>query len=265
MPNFDNDIGSMDAVPTNYKYLHITAGVNFTIKTDGYEHPISLTIPVDYYDNMIYYNLDMIDVYPNRKGLYDNFAIEVDECYLIDLKTLRIKGHYSVKFDSLDGVLNKKIYTDSLTHIAVVAPKCKNNGIIVHKELPTATIPVKQNDIILFYSAHDTWISTDSVCPIRTGLTIRVPDGYILQVTSYENYLGTGLLLFDAPFYIHSKYCKEYTPLIKWVGHYKHIEANKYVVDQDDSNYIRRILIPMGTIIAQGIMVKAENISIYEC
>ena len=265
MPNFNNDIGSMDAVPTNYKYLHVTAGVNFTIKTDGHKHPISLTIPVDYYDNIIYYNLDMVNVYPNRKGLYDKFGIEVDECYLVDFKTLRIQGHYSIKSNSCDDVLNKKIYTDSLTHIAVLAPKCDNNGIIMHKELPTAIIPEKHNNIILFYTAQDTWISINSACPIRTGLTIRVPDGYVLQVTSYENYLGTGLLLFDAPFCIHSEYCKEYIPVIKWVGNYKHIEANKYVVDQDDSNYIRRILIPMGTIIAQGIMVKTERVSIHEC
>ena len=264
MPNFDNDIGSMNIVPTNYKYLHVTAGVNFTIKTDGHKHHISLTIPVDYYNNIIYYNLDMVNVYPNRKGLYDKFGIEVDECYLIDFKTLRIQGHYSVKFDSLDGVLNKKIYTDSLTHIAVLAPKCDNNGIIVHKELPTAIIPEKQNNIILFYTAQDVWINTNSACTIRTGITIRVPDGYVLQVTSYENYLGTGLLLFDAPFYIHSEYCKEYTPVIKWVGTHKHIEANNYVADQNDEGYIRKILIPMGTVIAQGIMVKTERISIHE-
>lgn len=264
MPNFDNDIGSMNIVPTNYKYLHVTSRVDFAIKTDGHDHPISLTIPVDYYDNIIYYNLDIVDVYPNRKGLYDKFGIEVNECYLIDYKTLRIQGHYNVKFDSWDGVLNKTIYIDSLTHIAVLAPKCDNNSIIVHKELPTAIIPEKQNNIILFYTAQDVWINTNSACTIRTGLTIRVPDGYVLQVTSYENYLGTGLLLFDAPFYIHSKYCKEYTPVIKWVGTDKHIEANNYVVDQDDDGYIRKILIPMGTIIAQGIMVKTERISIHE-
>lgn len=143
MSNFNNDIGSMEAIPNNYRYLHVTAGVNFTIKTDGHEHPISLTIPVDYYDNIIYHNLDMVDVYPNRKGLYDMFAIEVDECYLIDFKTLRIQGHYSIKFSSWDGVLNKKIYVDSLTHIAVVAPKWENNGIIVHKESPSAIISYK--------------------------------------------------------------------------------------------------------------------------
>lgn len=84
-------------------------------------------------------------------------------------------------------------------------------------------------------------------------------------MTNYENYLGTGLLLFDAPFYIHSKYFKEYIPLIKWVGNHRHIEANNYEVDQDDSKYIRKILIPKGTIIAQGIIVKTERVSIHEC
>ena len=36
------------------------------------------------------------------------------------------------------------------------------------------------------------------------------------------------------------------------------------ISDQDDERYVRKILIPMGTIIAQGIMVKTERISIHE-
>lgn len=282
MPNFHNDIGSLEAIPNTYKYLHPTESIDFVLKADGNFHSISLNIKVDYYSNMIYYNLDMVDIYPNRKGLYDKYHIEVEECYMYnDLKTLHIKGKYCVtekfiKDNSFGGdrctydgfnpaIFRMRMYNNDLTHIAVAAPKYRGNNIIVHKELPEAYMPIEYNDTILFYAAQDTWISKDSISPIRTGLIIRIPDRYVLQISSYEDYHKTGLLVLDAPSFIHSKYDKEYIPYIKWIGDYTHIESNNYKVDQDDLKYIKKILIPAGTIIAQGIITKIESASIYEC
>lgn len=273
-----NDVGSMDAVPSNFRYVHLDEDIEIILKADRKYHSITIHAKVDV-------DLKRYDIYPNKKALYENFGIEVEEWFVSsDSTIIHIEGGYCI--DELflyDKYLNtnrlSNIYDqfnwhkfkllipkDSISHIAVAKPISKSNILDIHfhnKDNESHLIDiVKSNDILSFISKKDIWLNVNGLANIiNLGIDISIPCMHVLQIYSNTDSIHTGISVFNGPFNIidsmdNVKIC------LKWIGSRKTIEDNKYEVESNGLGQINRIRIPKDTVIAQAILIKINPINI---
>lgn len=268
-----NGIGNHDAIPNNYKFVHLAEKIEVVLNADNKLHHIVINAKTDI-------NLRRYYIHINEKALYENFGIEVDE-YNILGNTICIYGTYTI--DSLfllDKYLNTdklKYYNDrfniyeyeliidndNISHIAVAEPlsKLDNVEIHYHDEDKKVVEIHNKNNVLNFESKIDIWLNTIYMANIiDLNLDISIPDDYVLQIFNSNNSIRTGVSIFNAPYNILDG--DKIEICLKWIGSIKTLETNKYEIEKNGLGQIDRIKIPAGTVIAQAIMIERKPIKL---